>query len=234
VLIVNADDLGYSRTTTDAIIGAFDAGGISCASALVWMGDSERAAEIAAERGLEVGLHLNLTLPFGGDHVPTDVAERQAKLTQVFTKETWWDGSAVGVDPAHVQAAVDDQLERFRSTFGEPAFVNGHHHIHLADVVLDALPQLPVRQVPTTPGRLGDADARMAKVMGRFSTPWATLDIGAVHPALGGSGLDVLLAHPDRFIEIVAHAHMGQSEALAGADWRQTITAVGLARFADL
>src|SRR3954454_3523834 len=135
------------------------------------MGDSERAAAIALERGLEVGLHLNLTLPFGGDHVPGPVAERQAKLTGVFTKETWWDGAAPRVDSANVKAAVDDQLERFRSTFGEPAFVNGHHHVHLAEVVLDALPDIPIRQVPTTPGRLGQIDARMKDVKRRFRGP---------------------------------------------------------------
>src|SRR3954451_386490 len=98
MLIVNADDFGAAPSATDAILQAFDAQAISSASAMVWMHDSDRAAEIAADRGLPLGLHLNLTLPLPGSRVPAGVAARQLRLTELFAKDSWWRGTVDGVD----------------------------------------------------------------------------------------------------------------------------------------
>src|SRR5271166_6485686 len=89
MLIVNADDYGAGTSATNAICEAFDAGAITSTSGMVWMNDSARAASCAAERGLPVGLHLNLTLPFAASDVPRDVRERQQQLTEVFTSDSW-------------------------------------------------------------------------------------------------------------------------------------------------
>ena len=47
ILIVNADDYGWNRPTTEATLEAFRAGRITSATALMFMDDSERAAELA-------------------------------------------------------------------------------------------------------------------------------------------------------------------------------------------
>ena len=61
MLIINADDWGRSLAETDAALECYKAGRITSVSAMVFMGDSERAAELAKENKLDVGLHLNFT-----------------------------------------------------------------------------------------------------------------------------------------------------------------------------
>lgn len=62
-LIVNADDWGRDRETTDRTLFCLREGAVSSASAMVFMEDSERAAALAKEHGVDAGLHLNLTAP---------------------------------------------------------------------------------------------------------------------------------------------------------------------------
>jgi predicted glycoside hydrolase/deacetylase ChbG (UPF0249 family) len=70
VLIINADDLGASISATGPIVVAYDEGLIPSATAMVWMPGSERAARLARERGMPLGLHLNFTLPFRDQRAP--------------------------------------------------------------------------------------------------------------------------------------------------------------------
>jgi len=62
MLIINADDLGRSVVETDAALRCYSAGRITSVSAMVFMSDSERAAELANGNGLDVGLHLNFSI----------------------------------------------------------------------------------------------------------------------------------------------------------------------------
>src|SRR6266480_4217678 len=64
VLIVNADDWGRDAETTARIAECVVPGGVSSVSAMVFMADSERAADTARERGIDAGLHVNFTTPF--------------------------------------------------------------------------------------------------------------------------------------------------------------------------
>ena len=64
MLIVNADDWGRDRLTTDRILDCVTAGAVSAVSAMVFAEDSERAAALALDRSIDVGLHLNFTSPF--------------------------------------------------------------------------------------------------------------------------------------------------------------------------
>jgi predicted glycoside hydrolase/deacetylase ChbG (UPF0249 family) len=57
---VNADDWGGYPEMTDATLRCFQAGAISSTTAMVYMRDSERAAELARASGIPTGLHLNL------------------------------------------------------------------------------------------------------------------------------------------------------------------------------
>ncbi len=61
MLIVNADDLGRSKAATDAAMVCYAKGRITSTSAMVFMMDSERAAEAASGAGLDVGLHVNFS-----------------------------------------------------------------------------------------------------------------------------------------------------------------------------
>ena len=64
MLIINADDWGLDVATTDAIAACFERGRLTATSAMVFMDDSIRAAQLALDIGIDVGLHLNLTEPF--------------------------------------------------------------------------------------------------------------------------------------------------------------------------
>ena len=75
LLIVNADDWGYDRATTDAIERAFEAGRITSATGMVHMADSARAAELANRLGRAIGLHINLTQPFSDPDTPERVRQ---------------------------------------------------------------------------------------------------------------------------------------------------------------
>src|SRR5678816_4590684 len=68
-LIINADDWGRDRDTTDRILECATRRAISAASGMVLMDDSERAAHLAREKGIDIGLHLNLTEEFSGQNV---------------------------------------------------------------------------------------------------------------------------------------------------------------------
>ena len=143
LLIVNADDWGASRHTTERIATSFAAGGVSSATAMVYMADSERAAGRALEIGLPTGLHLNLTQAFDGPSVPVRVRETQRHLAARLGKLHRRD--RLLLDPrlvAPVRVCVSEQLDCFRSLYGrDPTHLDGHNHVHLDPVVLCVLPR---------------------------------------------------------------------------------------------
>src|SRR5579862_5616853 len=69
-IIINADDWGRDRVTTDRILDCVDHGTVSSVSAMVFMEDSERSAVLARRSGIDAGLHLNLTTPLSASHCP--------------------------------------------------------------------------------------------------------------------------------------------------------------------
>ena len=86
MLIITADDYGKNRNTTDNILECFARERITSASAMVFMEDSERAASLALRNSLEVGLHLNFTLPFSASNIPPKLREHQNRLVSYLTK----------------------------------------------------------------------------------------------------------------------------------------------------
>lgn len=70
MLIITADDLGRDRVATDACLECHRQKRITSASIMVFMKDSERAADLAAKENLETGLHLNFVLPYDAPGVP--------------------------------------------------------------------------------------------------------------------------------------------------------------------
>src|SRR5215831_3378869 len=70
MLIINVDDWGRSAAETDAALRCHTAGRITSVSAMVFMADSERAAERAIANRLEVGLHVNFFEPFTDTRCP--------------------------------------------------------------------------------------------------------------------------------------------------------------------
>ena len=75
MLIINADDWGRSLVETDAVLRCYQEGRITSVSAMVFMEDSERAAELAKDNELDVVLHVNFAGVFTGRNYPTGPGE---------------------------------------------------------------------------------------------------------------------------------------------------------------
>src|SRR5271166_4392795 len=141
LLIINADDWGRDHQTTERTFECIRRGAVSSVSAMVFMGDSERASAIAKENAIHAGLHLNFTTPFSAPDCPTRVAEHQQMLTRYLLRHrvaqvVFWPRLTQSFE--YVMSA---QLDEFCRLYGAPPQrLDGHHHMHLcANVLLGQL-----------------------------------------------------------------------------------------------
>ena len=243
LLIVNADDYGAAPATTDAILDCFERGAITSATTMVWMQDTERAAELAAERELPTGLHLNLTMDFDGPAVPPDVAAVQGRLTGRMSRRlglTRW--AYRPLLRGAVNTSIADQLGRFEELYGRPpTHLDSHNHVHLSPNVLFSKALSHGTKVRTShdfAGRLGDSPKvlRRALMRRRFRTTDSFFSIRSIHPELGGSGLEEALNRArTHSVEVMVHPHWEDEYELLGTDaWLQAIADLPLGSYADL
>lgn len=141
ILVVNADDWGRDRNTTERTLDCIRCGSVSSVSAMVFMEDSERAAATVREQGIDAGLHLNFTTPFSAGGTPTRLAEHQQRLARYLRRHRF---AQVVFHPGLTRSfdyVVKAQLEEFTQLHGaEPERIDGHHHMHLcANVVFGRL-----------------------------------------------------------------------------------------------
>jgi predicted glycoside hydrolase/deacetylase ChbG (UPF0249 family) len=137
MLIINADDWGRSVMETDAALRCYKAGRITSVSAMVFMANSERAAELAKENVIDAALHLNFSEAFTGRNISARLREchnrlvrylRRTKYTQLFYNPFLRDAFSY---------SYYAQAEEFARLFGNPpARVDGHHHMHLCTNLL--------------------------------------------------------------------------------------------------
>jgi len=141
VIILNADDWGRDRATTDLSLECIRVGAISSVSAMVFMADSERAADLARLHGIDTGLHLNLTLPYSTPQRLLRLLEHQERLSRFLRSNRL---APVLYHPGLARSfeyVVRVQLEEYERLFGVPPNrLDGHHHMHLcANVVKQRL-----------------------------------------------------------------------------------------------
>ena len=137
MLIINADDWGRSLLETNAAFVAFTKGRISSVSAMVYMEDSVRAADLAKKIDIDVGLHLNLSQKFSGNKVPTALADYQESIIRFLS---WNKYSLLLYNPflrKHFKYTFNQQLNEFIKLYGKrPSHINGHQHFHLCSNML--------------------------------------------------------------------------------------------------
>jgi chitin disaccharide deacetylase len=137
MLIVNADDLGRSVTATNSAITCYKNKRLSSATAMMFMKDSERAAELALESGLSVGLHLNFSEPFDNGSTPDQLLESQHKIGKFLTANKYFLLIYNPFLKDEFRFVFETQLEEFIRLFGrQPSHFDGHHHLHLATNML--------------------------------------------------------------------------------------------------
>lgn len=141
MLIINADDWGMNTLSTERISSCFERGRITSCSAMVFMEDSIRSAENAVGQGMDVGLHLNLSVPFTDTKVSREIHERQLAIRSFLdrSKVSW-----IFYNPLlkrHFRYIFEAQYGEFLRLYGrEPSHINGHQHMHLCpNILLDEL-----------------------------------------------------------------------------------------------
>jgi chitin disaccharide deacetylase len=139
MVIVNADDWGRSCIDTDAALTCFSAGRITSVSAMVFMEDSERAATIAKDAEIDVGLHLNLSQLFTGECRDRVLREYHERIVRFLTSNKY---AVLLYNPflrKHFRYVYHSQVEEFLRLYGKPpTHIDGHHHKHLcANMLLD-------------------------------------------------------------------------------------------------
>jgi predicted glycoside hydrolase/deacetylase ChbG (UPF0249 family) len=136
-LIVNADDWGLNCETTDRTLDCVLCGAVSSVSAMVFMEDSERAAKLARDNGIDAGLHLNFTASFTASGVSRKIAEHQDRLSQYLLRNRL---AQVVFNPGLIRSfeyIAAAQIAEFARLYGrEPERLDGHHHMHLCANVL--------------------------------------------------------------------------------------------------
>lgn len=100
---------------------------------MVFMKDTERAADLAVRESLETGLHINLAVPYDGPGISERQKMDQSLAVGFFGRGPW---TQVAYNPfiaKAVVAAFNAQLEEYRRLFKrDPIYFNGHKHFHLS------------------------------------------------------------------------------------------------------
>jgi hypothetical protein len=141
ILIVNADDWGRDRDTTERTFECIQRGAVSAVSAMVFMEDSERAAAVAREHGIDAGLHLNFTTAFSAPNSSARLMECQHKVAAYLLRSSLARVTYHPLLARSFEYLVAVQRDEFRRLYGtEPERFDGHHHMHLsANVLLGGL-----------------------------------------------------------------------------------------------
>jgi predicted glycoside hydrolase/deacetylase ChbG (UPF0249 family) len=243
LVIVNADDYGLDRESTDATLRCFRAGRVSSASALVYMADADRGAELARDVGLDVGLHLNLTEPYADSSAPGSARERQLRLTQRFSGRglrlmRWIYDPLLRSD---VEDCIADQIERFQLLYGRsPSHFDGHRHVHMCPNVALARTLPPTaklrRSLRVSTGSAAPVAVLRAARNGLVDRRFVTTDrlVELARLETDHAARAVLMAG-DGSIEVLCHpAFAEELEILMSEWWARVMDECHLGSFASL
>jgi len=132
MLIINADDWGRDRANTDSALACLRAQRLSSVSAMVFMEDSARAAEIARAEDIDAGLHLNLTTAFTDPAVDAKLSREQQKITRFLRSFRYAPALFHPLLTRHFARQIHAQIDEFTRLYGQPPTrIDGHHHMHL-------------------------------------------------------------------------------------------------------
>lgn len=142
MLIVNADDFGYSPAANDAILQSFDQGLISSTTIMANGAAFEEACALASRHdlGRKIGIHMVLT---EGETLTEDI-KRLPKLCDGEGRFAFKRNRHFALSPREMRALRAEftrQIERCREGGLPLTHADSHHHVHTEFPVL--LPMLP-------------------------------------------------------------------------------------------
>lgn len=161
VIIINADDLGVTRSTNQAILQMFQSHAITSTSLMVPADAAYEAAQQCSRiHSLSVGIHITLTSHKSRRYKPITTQEKVLSLTdeQGYFYDEASDFEKFA-DPAEVKIEVEAQIQRAISLGIDPTHLDSHagsvlglyHNRDFLEVILElcvkyALPFcLPIR-----------------------------------------------------------------------------------------
>ncbi|MBI4684774.1 MAG: ChbG/HpnK family deacetylase [Nitrospirae bacterium] len=138
MLIINADDWGKNRLATNNSLTCFKNGRITSVSAMVFMEDSERSAELALENSIDVGLHLNFTEKFSS-HIKPTLKEYHQHIANFLLKNKYCSLVYNPFLKKQFDYVYKAQYEEFVRLYNRiPTHINGHKHMHLCtNMIID-------------------------------------------------------------------------------------------------
>lgn len=222
-LLVNADDLGWSRSVNRGIIEAHRDGIVTSTSLLAAGRAFDHAVEsLAGSPDLSVGVHLNIYR--GTPVLPAD------RVSTLLGPDGSFPGSwrvtvrrlATGaIDLAQVEAEFSAAVERVLDAGITPKHLDSEKHLHHWPSVFEVvcrvarrydIPRVRVvrepfapRAIPVALSVLGRRDARVARTYGRTI---AQATVGVTNAPLSAEGLRAILdtvPHGITNVEFVCH-----------------------------
>ena len=104
---------------------------------MVFMEDSERAAELAKENELDVGLHLNFSEPFTGRKHPPELDRCHLRTVRYLMGSKYAQLVYNPLLRRDFASSYEAQANEFTRLFGKlPSHIDGHHHMHLCGNML--------------------------------------------------------------------------------------------------
>ena len=138
-LIVNADDLGSSKSVNAAIAEAYDRGIVTSASLMAGGEAFDEAVQETMKRNLSLGLHVTLcdgrsVLKHG--QIP-DLVDSDGCFEESPVK-AWIKYMKPGILP-QIEAEVAAQFDRLEREGLKPDHVNSHHHLQMHPLIFEII-----------------------------------------------------------------------------------------------
>lgn len=137
MLVINADDWGRTVSETDKMLACHARGAITSVSAMVFMEDSQRAAQIAKQERVDTGLHINFTEAFTAKETPQWLRDSQKRLSRFLKRNKY---ALLMYHPflrKDFRRVFEAQHEEYRRLYGTaPSHMDGHQHMHLCSNML--------------------------------------------------------------------------------------------------
>ncbi|GAA0134528.1 chitin disaccharide deacetylase [Paenibacillus sp. YSY-4.3] len=128
VVIINADDLGVTRSTNQAIMQMFQSNAITSTSIMVSADAAHEAAlQCTKEKSMNVGIHITLTSHKSRYYKPINKLRRSSSLTNehgfFYDEGSDFEKNA---DPDEVRIEVEAQIQTAISLGIEPTHLDSH------------------------------------------------------------------------------------------------------------
>ncbi|XP_056001018.1 carbohydrate deacetylase-like [Ostrea edulis] len=141
LLVINADDFGYSVERNRGMVDCFREGVISGVTMMVNGIAAEDGARRAKEARMPTGMHLNVTegIPVGTKR-STLTDENGHFLGNLGFRKAMANGD---IDLDDFKKEMQSQIDRFESLMGhKPTHIDGHQHAHLVPGVCEVFGSL--------------------------------------------------------------------------------------------